>query len=543
MLTAFGSGNFGVREEASNDQDPLNIVIEHLSTLGGKLADYQTRFDDQRTILHDVLGNIGEVIYVQEIEPDNPDASRYSFISGRSLEIIGLSVQELEREPHRWSAAVHPDDKKVRDEMIKKALNGEEVVLAYRIFHIGRSAYRWIEDRVSPKVDPSGLVTRIQGSVRDVTEQQQAVLALEKTSELVTRLITSSDQVFYIVSLDEQDPFKNTFTYLSPHVESVIGYSVEDVRNDSLIWLKAIHPDDLENVKGTTREMFKSRNPGTRVYRMKNRRTGQYVWVEDYVVPILDDKGWIREFYASARDITARRTAELERERLILELSRRHDELMQFSHIVSHNLRSPVASILGLAQLLNSEPSPSELADTTKYILQAAQSMDNLLRDLKIVLSVRATMEEKMQNFLISEIISLVSINLKDEIDESGATINVKIDNQADELTSIKSYVQSTLFNLVGNAIKYRSPHRPLVIDILATKKNGRTVVYVKDNGLGIDLSAHRDRIFTLYGRIHNDREGKGMGLYMTKTQIESLNGTIAVQSEPGIGTVFTITL
>jgi signal transduction histidine kinase len=169
--------------------------------------------------------------------------------------------------------------------------------------------------------------------------------------------------------------------------------------------------------------------------------------------------------------------------------------------------------------------------------------MDDLLRDLNKVLSVRSTLEEKMQMFLISEVISLICVNLKKEIDESGAKINVAIDHSADPLTSIKSYIQSALFNLVGNAIKYRSPDRSPVISIRGYKYGGHTVISIEDNGLGIDLNADKDKIFMLYGRLHHDREGKGLGLYMTKTQIESLKGTIEIESQKGRGTTFTITL
>lgn len=541
MLTEFSRGNFSVRMEVSEEENALNSVIVGLNRLAEELDTYRTEVVSQRTFLTNILSNIDEVIYVRDINRDEPPASVYSFISGRSREIIGIGSQELEQNPRSWIEAVHPEDIGMALEMFHKVVKGQEVAVTYRMYHQGKQQYRWIEDRISAKLNPGGQLMHIYGSARDVTEQQETNLTLEKTSQLVTRLITSSDQVFYIVALDQADPFKNTFTYLSSHVEDIIGYSVEDVRNNPLTWLNAVHPDDLEVVKATTREMFKSKNPGTRVYRMRHKYTGDYVWLEDYVVPILDDKGWVREFYASARDITARRIAEIEREKLILELSRKHDELMQFSHIVSHNLRSPVASILGLAQILNEEVQSPETAETTGYLLQAARSMDGLLRDLNTVLSVRSTLEEKKETFLLSELVSSVCISLKKELDECVATLSVRIDEGAEELCSIKSYVQSALFNLLSNSVKYRSPDRNLVISIKIYKVQDHTVITIEDNGLGIDLTKHKERIFALYGRLHDDLEGKGLGLYMTKTQIESLNGTIEVESEKGRGSIFTI--
>ncbi len=169
--------------------------------------------------------------------------------------------------------------------------------------------------------------------------------------------------------------------------------------------------------------------------------------------------------------------------------------------------------------------------------------MDNLLRDLNNVLSVRATLEEKKQIFSIRDVVYNISINLKREIEETKTELHVVIDQRADELNTIKSYVQSSLYNLVSNAIKYRCEHRRPIVKIDVSKRDNRTVVIVTDNGTGINLEAHKDRIFSLYGRLHSNRDGQGLGLYMTKTQIESLNGTIAVESEVGKGTVFTIIL
>lgn len=543
MLTEFCQGNFLIREDITEEEDPMNTVVAGLNMLGEELENYKKESNYQRELLQNILSSIDEVIYVRDINSKDLATSPYTFVSGRSREIIGLSAYELEQQPDKWIRAIHPEDKHRSIEMMKKMLNGQDIVFTYRSYHYVRQQYRWIEDRVSPKMNAEGRVTHIYGSARDVTDQQEITLELKETSQLVTRLITSSDQVFYIIALDPENPYKNTFTYLSAQVEKVIGYTIEDTRNDPFVWLNSIHPEDLTRMKAVTKEMFSSKKPVTRIYRMKHQRTGEYIWLEDYVVPILDEEGWIREFYASARDITARKKAEMEREKLIMELSRKHDELMQFNHIVSHNLRSPVATILGLAQFLNVELPPEELHETTGYILQAAYAMDALLHDLNTILSARSTLNEKMTVFSLSDIIALLRTTLKTEIEESSATIQVQIEKEANKLTSIKSYIQSAMFNLLSNAIKYRSPHRLPIIEIKVAKKNDHTVISVTDNGIGIDLQTHGHRLFGLYSRLNTDREGKGLGLYMTKTQIESLNGSLDVESEEGKGTTFTITL
>ncbi len=289
--------------------------------------------------------------------------------------------------------------------------------------------------------------------------------------------------------------------------------------------------------------MFSSKQPITRVYRIKHMRTLQYVWVEDYVVPIMDESGLIKTFYGSARDITARKSVELEREKLIQELNNQHDELMQFSHIVSHNLRSPVASILGLCQLLKDDISPEDNKNTTDYILQAAETMDEVLHDLNTILSTRSTFNEKKEYFVLEDIIRSMRISLQKEIGRTNATIITDIAPDASQIFSVKSYVHSAILNLTSNGIKYRAKNSEPVILIKAVYNAGNIQISVTDNGIGIDLAAHQHRLFSLYGRLNLDTEGKGLGLYMTKVQIEALGGRIAVESVVGKGTTFTITL
>lgn len=411
------------------------------------------------------------------------------------------------------------------------------------MYHSILRQYRWIEDRIVPKINAAGVVTELYGSARDITEQMKTTIELEDKSKLIARIITSSDQFFYVVSLNPENSFINNFSYLSWQIEKIQGSTIEEIHSKPLGWLESIHPDDVERVKEDNKRMFSSRQAVMRVYRVKHARTGEYVWLEDHVMPVADESGYIAELYGSVRDVTAQKTAELEREQLIKELSNKYNELMQFNYIVSHNLRAPVAHILGLGRLLHTNITAEDKETTLEYIQEAAKAMDDLLQDLNVILSTRSMLNEKVEPFLLADVIRVVCSNLKSEISKSKAEILYDIQPEAAEIVSIKSYIQSALFNLVTNAIKYKSPDRRPVIDIRAAVCDGRTVITVSDNGIGINLGTHGDRVFGLYSRFHLEHEGKGLGLYMTKTQIESLGGQIVVDSTEGVGTTFTITL
>ncbi len=543
MLIEFSRGNFEIQEEIGEDEDPLNTVIAGLNMVGEELAHYKRELDRNAEFLGNILSSLDEVVYARAILHDEPSASPFTFISGRAQEILGISKEELENEPGKWPNALHPDDVERTSSEISSVLAGKERVLVYRMYHSILRQYRWIEDRIVPKINAAGIVTELYGSARDITEQRKTTVELEDKSKLISRIITSSDQFFYIVSLDPKNTFVNNFSYLSWQIEKIQGSTMENIRNNPLGWLESIHPDDVHRVKEDNKRMFSTRKPVMRVYRVKHARTGEYVWLEDHVAPVADESGHIAELYGSVRDITAQKNSELEREQLIKELSNKYNELMQFNYIVSHNLRAPVAHILGLGRLLHADITPEDKETTLEYIQEAAKAMDDLLQDLNVILSTRSMLNEKLEAFLLTDVIRTVLSNLKSEITRSEAEIVTNIQPEAADIVSIKSYVQSALFNLVANAIKYRSTERTPVISIEAAKREDRTVITVSDNGMGINLGTHGDRIFGLYNRFHLEQEGKGLGLYMTKTQIESLGGQIAVDSTEGVGTTFIITL
>ena len=214
---------------------------------------------------------------------------------------------------------------------------------------------------------------------------------------------------------------------------------------------------------------------------------------------------------------------------------------MQFSYIVSHNLRSPISNILGLATLLNTGISGTDAKKTTDYIQKAAERMDEQLYDLNMILSSRSNINEKKEEVDIAEVVEAVCSSLKNELEETLGNIQVSIAPEAGKLFTIKSYLHSIIFNLLSNSLKYRSVDRQPSIQIQVYLSDGRTRIIFTDNGEGMDLKENGESIFGLFRRLDTAKKGSGLGLYMSKTQIESLGGSIHVQSIREKGTVFTI--
>jgi light-regulated signal transduction histidine kinase (bacteriophytochrome) len=223
-------------------------------------------------------------------------------------------------------------------------------------------------------------------------------------------------------------------------------------------------------------------------------------------------------------------------------LTKQNQDLAQFSYIVSHNLRSPVARVLGLVGIFNeSDYSDPYNKDIVAHLKKATTDLDTVIKDLTQIISVRNDLNKTKEKIFVLEIVQLEKFLLKDEIEKIKAIIQV-IDLEDVVVFSIKSYVQSIIHNLISNAIKYRSPKRSPHIIIRATQDENSICISVQDNGLGMDLTeVDSYKIFGLYQRMHDHVEGKGMGLFLVKTQIESLGGKIEVDSKLDVGTTFRV--
>lgn len=224
------------------------------------------------------------------------------------------------------------------------------------------------------------------------------------------------------------------------------------------------------------------------------------------------------------------------------ELVRHNNELRQFSYTVSHNLRGPVARLLGLTDLFGRLKGDKEREDLTGMIYKSGKELDEVLKDLTLIIDLRNDLYQVREKVSFKEEWERTKSILQDQIRPS---YKLAVDfNQAPHVYSIRAMIQSILYNLVSNAIKYRNPERDLEVFITTLRLVDQSVILtVKDNGLGIHLDSQRDNLFKLYRRFHTHVDGKGLGLYLVKTQVETLGGSITIESEINLGTTFVITL
>lgn len=224
------------------------------------------------------------------------------------------------------------------------------------------------------------------------------------------------------------------------------------------------------------------------------------------------------------------------------ELIKHNNELRQFSFSVSHNLRGPVASLLGLVGLVDPKNMSGENLQILKHIQASTENLDTIIKDLIKIIDIRQDIFQIRQKIFLEEEFKAIHDILANEI----YTHHVAFRNdfsRCEIIYSVKPMIHSILYNLISNSIKYRSLEQQPVIEISSEDSEHHFTITIKDNGLGIDLNTHKDDVFKLYRRFHRHVEGRGLGLYLVKLQCEALGGNIEVESELNKFTQFTLHL
>ncbi|MDL5048943.1 PAS domain-containing sensor histidine kinase [Oscillatoria amoena NRMC-F 0135] len=370
------------------------------------------------------------------------------------------------------------------------------------------------------------------------------ILLREKKIE---RLLEESNERYIMATKATNDivwdwDIENNKFYRSANYGTVFGYPTTDNNIYYDNWVSSIHPDDRERVERSVAE--KINDPEATKWEDEYRyyrQNGEIAYISDkgYIIHNTNKKA-VR-IVGAMQDITEKYLAEMERKKLTDELIQRNKDLEQFAYIVSHNLRAPVANILGFVNMLKVDA--LEQQDQKEYINALSLSiskLDEVILDLNTILQVKRELNEMKEPVTFSELVDDITNSISNSIKNENVLIKTDF-SQINQFTTLKTYLYSIFYNLISNSIKYRRPNERPVIEIRSTKQNNLLKLTFKDNGMGIDLQKKGKHVFGLYKRFHSQIEGKGMGLYMVKTQVETLGGKIDIRSEVNEGTEFII--
>lgn len=300
-----------------------------------------------------------------------------------------------------------------------------------------------------------------------------------------------------------------------------------------------IFPLTIEDNKKCMYENALVMNHNQRFILHTTNSLGDTVYFLSHATVIDDIRRKSKNIAFTLTDITELVIKERALQKTLETIQQQNDRLVNFSYIISHNIRSHSSNIAGITDLLKLEPENPDLISSLKEV---SDKLEDTLQHLTELLTIQSKVDIVHQKIHLKHVVEGVYKAHKHTFRDAGAKVEIDIPDEM-YILSYRSYLESIINNLLSNALKYRSKKRELRVCIEAEKNENYNIIRVIDNGLGIDLNRYGEKIFGMFKTFHGNRDANGIGLFMTKNQVEALGGIIKVDSAPDKGSVFTIYL
>lgn len=507
---------------ARNDKRNINI-LEKLQSSTTEIKDSNERYDI-------VAKATSDTIWDWKIQED-------VFVWNKGIQgIFGYKKEEVGTTSTWWFDRIHPEDSlkmsvKLYSFLEQKTERWQD---EYR-FKCADGSYKYVFDRGFLLFDNEGKAVRMIGAIQDITKQKEE----EQRLKLLETVITQTKDAVVITDTDtSENPIPNII-FVNEAFTKMTGYKPKEVIGKSPIMFTGPKSDrkeleKLSNAIQKYKECF--------IETISYKKNGTEYWVNFSMIPVTNKDGEHTHWISIQRDVTKEKEQQSEREQLIRELTQNNKDLKQFSYITSHNFRAPLSNLTGLLNLLDDVPVENEeLQEILNGFRRSTQLLNETIDDLVKVVIIKDNPSILKESVSIIEIFENVFFQLSNQINLHKPNLKIEIDPELC-ITINKAYMESIILNLVSNALKYRSPEKTPKITIKAFDKDNFVNLVIKDNGIGIDLEKNHDKIFGLYQRFHDHPDSKGLGLYLVKSQIEAMGGSIEVESQVNKGTQFTLT-
>ena len=445
----------------------------------------------------------------------------------RTTSLTGYKCSEL-RDTHNSELFPSEYRKQVRIFLAHKLTKGDYVV--NETYIKSKSGESIPVEIATGKTFQVNQITYLVCFIRDISERKNveeklkllSLAASETTDTIVIanpngRAIWANQAYLDLTGLNMNEVIGQRLGYLSKGPET--GLQATDIIR------KAIR--DKESIKITILNY--------------NKKKEKY-WFELNITTVFDNQNNLINFVGVGRDVTLRIEKEIELKHLLDVTSQQNNKLYNFSHIVSHNIRSHSSNLAMIVDVIENTEDITEKLSYFDLFKEGTEKLSETIESLNEIITIQQkTNIEKTQ------------IHLKGEIEKTKKALSLAIKKSKitithtipDELmvNAIPAYLDSILLNLFTNAIKYKSPERDAILKIGYKVDKNFTVITFKDNGLGLNLKKNGHKVFGMYKTFHGNEDAKGIGLFITKNQLEAMDGKIEVESEVGFGSIFKVYL
>lgn len=508
------------------------ISLEHTPGDGGSVIsvgqDVTQRREEQQQLVKSneiislITNNIDEVIFSINFQPHGKREIEY--VSAQVEQLLGYSPKEYIAlvKNGKFNSRVHPGDMNAVNDAIKKVKQKKSVVLMYRFKHKLTRNYIWVEESITPRFDAMGKHIGSFGTIRDISERKRS----EEDLQLFNSLVRSTSDG--IIVTDPKLP-DNPIIYANPAFCKITGYAVDEVLGKNCRFLTG---------PGTSREGQEQMRQAIKKGAffdgelLNYKKDGSTFWNYLTISPIYNN-GKLTHFAGIIKDMTERKEAEQM-------LKEKNHEMNNFVYKASHDLKGPLASIIGVTNLAMTEVKDDYALKFVNFVNDSTKRLDSILQDLLEISRVtHGTV--KVQKVDVPALMQEIINSLKHAEHSRNVDFNMEVKGKNYIYTDRKMLV-SVLQNLVDNAIKYKNERKKPYVHVNINDYRHGLMIEVKDNGVGIPDKLQA-KVFDMFFRGSERSKGTGLGLYIVKNSIKKLGGFVDFYSKEMEGSSFNIYL
>lgn len=464
------------------------------------------------------------------------------YFSDKNLKALyGFNDDELSDNLEDWSALVYEEDREEMTKIFDKFIKSSEKQFRYehRIYKKDGSV-GWVIDRGILFQPDDKKPLRLIGTTTDITEKKNSELAVIKSEARFRSIFENSGTGMAILELD------GSFTQTNPAFRKILGYQENEL--NKMNFRDITHPGDLDKSVQLTTELLRNETCENRFIEKRYlSRNGDIIWALTNVSLLRDLEGKPLYFIAQVQNITERKKTEEQLIKYADELKILNAAKDKFFSIISHDLRSPFNSLLGITEYISqsyNDLTPTEIRESVKNIYSSSQKLYNLILNL---LEWSRLQSGRFEIDKTDIKLPILIEEMKNIYSDSATSKNIKIETEIPENIVVfadKYMIETIVRNLISNAIKFSGAGGS--IKIIAGAKDDFANVSVIDNGVGISRKNIND-LFRIDEQFRRDgtanEKGTGLGLILCKEFIKKNNGTITVESEEGKGSKFSFTI
>ncbi|WCT13371.1 sensor histidine kinase [Mucilaginibacter jinjuensis] len=372
----------------------------------------------------------------------------------------------------------------------------------------------------------------VYGTIKDISNQRNILDTLAEREEQFHHAFEYAPIGMALVATDGK------WIRVNKNLCEMLGYKKEHFMQKT--FQDITHPDDLDLDLHQMHALLDGKTPSYSMEKRYYHANGSIIWALLSVTLVRDKENAPLYFVSQIKDITERKKMEIERDNALKIINAQNSRLLNFAHIISHNLRSHAGNIKMLTDMIAEENDHAERENLISLLGINSVNLMETLEHLNDAVDIRSGKNHELKTLNLLREIKKIRNVLTVSLHQINAELIIDVDPEI-EISVDQAYLESILLNLLTNCIKYRKTDIPLSIRISANAEKNKAVLEITDNGIGIDLSVYGDKLFGMYNTFHGNEDAHGIGLFLVKNQVESMGGTIGVRSSPGNGATFIV--